>query len=74
MSHLPLRLIHAGVITIIFAISVLQFPRTIAQYSNNPFIQRIGAMSNVGTPLGVVLYAALIILFSYFYTTGPKGR
>lgn len=68
MTHLPLRFIHAGVIPIIFAISVLQFPRTIARYTNNEFIQRIGAMINVGMPLGVALYAVLIILFTYFYT------
>ncbi len=67
-THLPLRLIHAGVIPIIFAISVLQFPRTIAQYTSNEFIQRLGTMLNVGTPLGDLLYAVLIILFTYFYT------
>ncbi len=67
-THLPLRLIHAGVIPIIFAISVLQFPRTIAQYTSNEFIQRMGTMISVGRPLGDLLYAVLIILFTYFYT------
>ncbi len=67
-THLPLRLIQAGVIPIIFALSVLQFPRTIAQFTSYEPIQRLGALINVGTPLGDALYALLIILFTYFYT------
>jgi preprotein translocase subunit SecY len=67
-THLPLRLIQAGVIPIIFAVSVLQFPGTIAQFINNPTIQRIGQMILPGQPMGDALYFALIILFTYFYT------
>jgi len=67
-THLPLRLIQAGVIPIIFAVSVLQFPGTIAQFVSNPTIQRIGQMILPGQPLGDALYFALIILFTYFYT------
>ncbi|MGH2670782.1 MAG: preprotein translocase subunit SecY, partial [bacterium] len=67
-THLPLRLIQAGVIPIIFAVSVLQFPGTIAQFINNPTVQRIGQMILPGQPLGDALYFALIILFTYFYT------
>jgi preprotein translocase subunit SecY len=67
-THLPLRLIQAGVIPIIFAVSVLQFPGTIAQFINNPTIQRIGQMILPGQPLGDALYFVLIILFTYFYT------
>ncbi len=67
-THLPLRLIQAGVIPIIFALSVLQFPRTIAQFISYEPVQRLGALINVGTPLGDALYAILIILFTYFYT------
>ncbi|MBI4279972.1 MAG: preprotein translocase subunit SecY, partial [Armatimonadetes bacterium] len=67
-THLPLRVIHAGVIPIIFAISVLQFPGTIAQFVNVPFIQRIGQEILPGRPMGDLLYFVLIILFTYFYT------
>jgi preprotein translocase subunit SecY len=67
-THLPMRLIQAGVIPIIFAVSVLQFPGTIAQFVSNPTIQRIGQMILPGQPLGDALYFALIILFTYFYT------
>jgi len=67
-THLPLRLIQAGVIPIIFALSVLQFPRTIAQFTSFEPVRRVGELINVGTPLGDALYALLIILFTYFYT------
>lgn len=67
-THLPLRLIQAGVIPIIFAVSVLQFPGTIAQFVNNDFVKRMGDMILPGQPLGDALYFVLIILFTYFYT------
>ncbi|HET6780641.1 MAG TPA: preprotein translocase subunit SecY [bacterium] len=67
-THLPLRLIQAGVIPIIFAVSVLQFPGTIAQFVRYEPIRRIGEMVLPGQPLGDALYFVLIILFTYFYT------
>lgn len=69
-THLPLRLIQAGVIPIIFAISVLQFPQTIAQFINSEPLARIGRaiLPGAGQPLGDGLYAVFIILFTYFYT------
>lgn len=67
-THLPLRLIQAGVIPIIFAVSVLQFPGTIAQFMRNESIRRFGEMILPGRPLGDALYFILIILFTYFYT------
>lgn len=67
-THLPLRLIQAGVIPIIFAVSVLQFPGTIAQFVQYEPIRRIGELVLPGRPLGDALYFMLIILFTYFYT------
>jgi len=67
-THLPLRLIQAGVIPIIFAVSVLQFPQTIAQFVRYEPIRRIGETIQPGRPFGDVLYFVLIILFTYFYT------
>ena len=58
----------AGVIPIIFAVSVLQFPGTIAQFVRYEPIRRIGEMVLPGRPLGDALYFVLIILFTYFYT------
>jgi preprotein translocase subunit SecY len=67
-THLPMRLIQAGVIPIIFAISVLQFPGTIAQFSNWEPLRRIGQQVLPGQPLGDLMYFVLIIMFTYFYT------
>lgn len=67
-THLPMRLIQAGVIPIIFAISVLQFPGTIAQFSRWEWLQRWGQQVLPGRPMGDMLYFALIVLFTYFYT------
>jgi len=76
-THLPLRLIQAGVIPIIFAVSVLQFPGTIAQFAPSirwippqaaDFIKRLGEGILPGQPLGNLLYFVLIIVFTYFYT------
>jgi preprotein translocase subunit SecY len=67
-THLPIRIASAGVIPIIFAISVLQFPSTIAQFSHVPWIQRIGTSLSINNLLGGLLYFVLIIGFTYFYT------
>jgi len=67
-THLPIRIASSGVIPIIFAISVMQFPSTIAQFSRVPWIQTVGNLLNLNGALGGLLYFALIIGFTYFYT------
>jgi preprotein translocase subunit SecY len=67
-THLPIRIASAGVIPIIFAISVLQFPTTIAQFSAWPWLQRLGNALSISNILGAALYFVLIIVFTYFYT------
>lgn len=67
-THLPIRIASAGVIPIIFAISVMQFPSTIAQFSRVRWLQDVGNFLNLGGTAGSLLYFALIIAFTYFYT------
>jgi preprotein translocase subunit SecY len=67
-THLPMRLIQAGVIPIIFAISVLQFPQTIAQFTPVAWLRQYAGQIQPGRPLGDALYFILIIMFTYFYT------
>jgi preprotein translocase subunit SecY len=67
-THLPIRIASAGVIPIIFAISVMQFPSTIAQFVRVPWVQRAGNFLNINGTAGGLLYFLLIILFTYFYT------
>jgi preprotein translocase subunit SecY len=75
-THLPFKLNMAGVIPPIFASSLLVFPATIAQFfggsgpTPNAFqrgLQRVAQMLSIGQPLHVILFAALIIGFAFFY-------
>lgn len=74
-THLPLKLNSAGVIPIIFAISLVLLPSLFANYfiaSNNAQLVAIGTW--LATNFGVasllynVVYFALIFGFTYFYT------
>jgi preprotein translocase subunit SecY len=67
-THIPIMVNQAGVIPIIFAMSILMFPVQIAQWINNPVAKGIAAQLQFGTWLNSVLYALLIIFFTYFYT------
>ncbi len=71
-SHLPLKLNMAGVIPPIFASSIILFPTTLASWAgsaeNMRWLQDIIAKVSPGEPVYVVLYAAAIIFFCFFYT------
>ncbi|MFM1891503.1 MAG: preprotein translocase subunit SecY [Pseudomonadota bacterium] len=71
-SHLPLKLNMAGVIPPIFASSIILFPTTLASWAgsaeNMRWLQDIIAKLSPGEPIYVVLYAAAIIFFCFFYT------
>jgi preprotein translocase subunit SecY len=75
-THLPFKINMSGVIPPIFASSILLFPATIAQFfgqSTNPnamqqALQTLGANLGPGQPVYVLLYAAMIIFFCFFYT------
>ncbi|MGY0623594.1 MAG: preprotein translocase subunit SecY [Paraglaciecola chathamensis] len=71
-SHLPLKLNMAGVIPPIFASSIILFPGTIAGWFGSAegmgWLKDIGTTLAPGQPLYVLLYAAAIIFFCFFYT------
>ena len=69
-THLPIKLNTSGVIPPIFASSLLLFPLTITNFMNtdSSIMQFISYNLSHGRPLFIILYAALIILFSFFYT------
>jgi preprotein translocase subunit SecY len=70
-THMPLKLNTSGVIPPIFASSILLIPATIAGFSSqNPgsWTSFVAQQLAHGAPLYLVLYAGLIIFFSYFYT------
>ncbi|MBW7865717.1 MAG: preprotein translocase subunit SecY [Candidatus Hydrogenedens sp.] len=68
-TYLPLRVNQAGVIPIIFASSILMLPGSIAQNIKIPFIEYwVNWLFNpYGIPYNLI-YAGLIIFFSFFYT------
>lgn len=71
-THLPLKINMAGVIPAIFASSIILFPGTLAQWFGQN--EQMGWLADVslalspGQPLYVILYAAAIIFFCFFYT------
>ena len=67
-THLPLRLNTAGVIPPIFAGSLLVFPATLAQFSDNPWIQKISHYFQMNGVVYSIMYTALIVFFCFFYT------
>ena len=70
-SHLPLKLNTAGVIPAIFASSLLLLPTTLIGFSGGEgtgWVQIIAAQLQHGQPTFMVVYAALIIFFCFFYT------
>lgn len=68
-THIPLRVNAAGVIPIIFALSLIMLPYTIASFwSSHPVAKWIMNELFYTAPIGMVLYVFLIIAFTYFYT------
>jgi preprotein translocase subunit SecY len=68
-NFIPLRINASGVMPIIFAQSVLVVPGAIAQFSGNEAVRSFTERFNPGTPLYFLLSAALIMFFTYFYTS-----
>lgn len=80
-SNIPLKVNTAGVIPIIFASSIMQFPvmlQNLFRYENNGFIGKVLTSLNSSTwfdaahpkrSFGLLIYIALVILFAYFYTS-----
>jgi preprotein translocase subunit SecY len=71
-SHLPFKINMSGVIPPIFASSLILFPATLASLlgtnASVSWLQRISASLSPGQPIYIMIYAALIIFFCFFYT------
>jgi preprotein translocase subunit SecY len=71
-SFLPLKLNMSGVIPPIFASSIILFPATLANWfgSNEhlTWLKDVSAAMSPGQALYIILYAAAIIFFCFFYT------
>ncbi len=71
-SHLPLKLNMAGVIPPIFASSIILFPATIAGWFGSGhgmnWLKDVSEKLSPGQPIYVLVYAAAIVFFCFFYT------
>jgi preprotein translocase subunit SecY len=70
-TYLPLKVNMAGVIPIIFASSLLIFPIILTQFAGNDPNSILGRVAQFFTPGNapyLVLYALLVLMFTYFYT------
>ncbi len=71
-SHLPLKLNMSGVIPPIFASSIILLPATIVGWfatgDGLRWLKDISAALSPGQPIYVLLYAAMIVFFCFFYT------
>jgi preprotein translocase subunit SecY len=67
-THMPLKVNAAGVIPVIFAVSFIVTPRTVASFfPTNDVTLWINRNLDYSHPIGMTLYAILIIAFTYFY-------
>ena len=71
-SHLPLKINMAGVIPVIFASSLLLFPASIGswfgQAEGMEWLQDLTLLLGPNQPLHIILFAAAVVFFCYFYT------
>lgn len=68
-THLPLRVNSAGVMPIIFAVSILTFPQTLGLFVDAQTLQTFlrTYLLEWGDPLYSFFYLSLIVMFAHFY-------
>ncbi|MDD5659077.1 MAG: preprotein translocase subunit SecY [Actinomycetota bacterium] len=72
-TYIPLKVNQSGVMPIIFAVSMLLFPATIAQFINVKWLQTLATWLSPSingriNVFYIIIYSLLIIGFAYFYT------
>lgn len=69
-TFIPLRVNTAGVIPVIFAQSLIMFPRTLATtfFPGSSLMEGVANSLEPGAVVYAIIYSVLIIFFAYFYT------
>jgi preprotein translocase subunit SecY len=68
-QYIPLRVNTAGVMPIIFAQSIMFIPNTVLSFfPDNEFLQSLSTYFVYNSPVYSVIYALMIVFFTYFYT------
>lgn len=68
-SFIPIKVNIAGVLSIIFSISLLQFPSVLNGFIHNDGLGNFASMIDITTPIGATAYVILIFCFTFFYTS-----
>ena len=69
ITYLPLKINSAGVMPVIFSSAIMTAPLTILSFfPANDFSSFLNNVLNMQKPLGLCIYAVLIVLFTFFYT------
>jgi len=66
-SYIPMKVNAAGVIPVIFAISILTLPLTVASYWNTPFMKSVATFLQFGSWANLVLQFGLVMAFTFYY-------
>ncbi len=68
-TYIPLRLIQAGILPIIFASSFIMFPATLAQFFPGTWIENVAKVLTDRTSIVYnITFFLLVVFFTYFYT------
>ncbi|NOT08744.1 MAG: preprotein translocase subunit SecY [Gemmatimonadales bacterium] len=68
-TFIPIRLITAGVMPIVFAQTIIIVPGTIAQFTKNQTLMDLANYFAPGDLAYNIAFAVMVLLFSYFYTS-----
>ena len=68
ITYLPFKINSASVIPVIFASSIMTAPQIILSFFNQEAYQKLSSILSVQRPLGLIIYAVLTFLFTFFYT------
>ena len=69
MNYLPLKVNSASVLPVIFASSVMTAPQIILSFINQEAYNKVSNFLSLQKPVGLIIYAALIVLFTFFYVS-----
>ena len=67
-THIPMKINQSGVLPLIFAVTLIQFPSMLMGMFSTTAQQSYNAVMGPGKPLYLVLYALLIFFFTFFYS------
>lgn len=68
-SFIPIRMLTANVMPIIFAQTLIIVPGTLASFSNSAMLTEVANTFVPGSLPYAILFAVMIVLFTYFYTS-----